>query len=98
MEVRQAYAGEGQFIEIRCGNLASEGADVGITEVVGDDVENVGSPVSQGVHRDNDGLYGVLLGVLGTGGNCAGNAQDEKPGPGIHSCIPLNRYCSRHGT
>ena len=112
-EVRQAHAGEGQFVEIGSGDLAAECADVGVAQVVGDDEENVG-PRGCGLGGDigcgfGRGFSGSLVGgfnggvrwpslVLGACGQCAGKRQGRKPGPGNHGCFPLNRCCSRPGT
>ncbi|MCY1314119.1 hypothetical protein D9M70_647210 [compost metagenome] len=41
MEVGQAQAGVGQGVEVRGADLATEGADIGETEVVGDDHQEV---------------------------------------------------------
>ena len=43
VEVGQAQAGDGQGVEVRRGDLAAEGADIGEAQVVGDDHQEVGA-------------------------------------------------------
>ena len=89
VEVGQAHALEREPVQVRCRNLAAEGADIGEAEIVNYDQENVRPPVIVGSCawrlQVNRGL--VLRAPIAPG-------HGEQRGPNCsvsHSILPLSR-------